>query len=87
MISTLSGAQQLYLANLNQTQNLMQTAENQLSSGYRVQRPSDDPINIEEILQIQSALGQNQQLQTNLNSVTSVGHRRYLVTKRSAATR
>jgi len=71
MISTLSGVQQLYLADLNQTQNQMQTAENQLSSGLAVQQASDDPGAITEILQIQSELGQNQQLQTNLSSVNS----------------
>ena len=71
MISTLSGTQQLYLANLGRTQNQMQTAENQLSSGYRVQQASDDPSVVAEILQINSELGQNQQLQTNLSSVTT----------------
>ena len=71
MISALSGVQQLYLADLTQTQNQMQTAENQLSSGLQVQQASDDPGAVMEILQIQSELGQNQQLQTNLNSATT----------------
>lgn len=71
MISTLSGVQQLYLVNLGRTQNQMQNAENQLSSGLQVQQPSDAPGAITEILQIQSELGQNQQLQTNLSGVTT----------------
>jgi flagellar hook-associated protein 3 FlgL len=71
MISPLSGSQQLYLANLNQTQNQMQTAEDQLSSGLQVQQPSDAPGAVTEILDLQSAIGQNQQLQTNLNSATT----------------
>lgn len=71
MISPLSGVQQLYLADLTQTQNQMQTVENQLSSGLQVQQASDDPGAVTEILQIQSELGQNQQLQTNLNSATT----------------
>ncbi len=72
MISPLSGVQQLYLADLTQTQNQMQTVKNQLSSGLQVQQASDDPGAVTEILQIQSELGQNQQLQTNLNSATTV---------------
>lgn len=71
MISTINGVQQLYLANLDRTQNQMQTAETQLSSGLQVQQPSDNPGAITEILQIQSELGQNQQLQTNLSGVTT----------------
>lgn len=71
MISTISGAQQLYLANLDRTQNQMQTAELQLSSGLRVQQASDDPTVITEIIQINSAIAGSQQLQTNLNGVTT----------------
>jgi len=71
MISTINGVQQLYLANLDRTQNQMQTAESQLSSGLQVQQPSDAPGAITEILQIDSEVAQNKQLQTNLNSVTT----------------
>lgn len=71
MISMLSGAQQLYLAELNQTQNQMQTAETQLSSGLAVQQASDNPGAVAEILQLQSEIGQSQQLQTNMNSATT----------------
>jgi len=64
-----SGATQAYLAGLTSNQQQMQKTEAQLSSGIRVQQPSDDPAAIEEILTIQNQIGQNQQVQTNLGTV------------------
>lgn len=65
-----SGSNRAFLANLNLTQQRMQTAQTQLSSGLRVQQASDDPSAIAEILQLQSDIAQNQQVQTNLNSIS-----------------
>jgi flagellar hook-associated protein 3 FlgL len=49
----------------------MQQAQAEVSSGLRVQQASDDPTEIAEILQLQGDISQNQQIQSNLNSVSS----------------
>lgn len=71
MISTLSGLNQQYLASLDRIQTQMQTAESQLTSGLRVQKPSDDPSAVNEILQLKYEINQNQQVQSNLSSVST----------------
>ena len=40
---TISASAQQYLADLNQTQAQIQQAQSQVSSGLKVQQPSDDP--------------------------------------------
>jgi flagellar hook-associated protein 3 FlgL len=64
----ISGATQSYLANLNRTENEVNQAQSEVTSGYRVQTPSDDPAAIPEILQYQADLNQNQQIQSNLST-------------------
>jgi flagellar hook-associated protein 3 FlgL len=64
-----SGASQAYLANLDRSQQQMQEAQSQISSGKRVQTPSDDPAAVAEILQITNQLAQNQQIQSNFSGV------------------
>jgi len=68
---TISASAQQYLADLNQTQNQINQAQSQVSSGLKVQQPSDDPAAISEILQLQTTLAQNQQIQSNLSGVTT----------------
>jgi flagellar hook-associated protein 3 FlgL len=67
---TISASAQQYLADLNQTQAQINQAQSQVSSGLKVQQASDDPSAITEILQLQTTLAQNQQIQTNLGSVS-----------------
>ena len=67
----ISGATQAYLADLSNTQTQIDRSQAEVSSGYKVQQPSDDPAAVTEILQIQAELGQNQQVQTNLGQVNS----------------
>jgi flagellar hook-associated protein 3 FlgL len=71
MILNVNGATQAYLANLNRTQQQINQAEAEVSSGFRVQTPSDDPAAVSSILQVQADIGSNQQVQANLGSVTS----------------
>jgi flagellar hook-associated protein 3 FlgL len=71
MISSLSGTSQRYLNDLNRIQTQMQSAELQLTSGLRVQKPSDDPAAVGDILQSKYQISQNQQIQSNLTSVTA----------------
>jgi len=49
----------------------MQQSQIEVSSGLRVQQASDDPTEIAEILQLQGDISQNQQIQSNLNGVSS----------------
>ena len=71
MFPNISGTTQQYLSDLARNEKQLQQAQGQISSGYRVQQPSDDPAAIAEILQTQMAIANNQQIQTNLSSVTT----------------
>jgi len=71
MFPIISGSTQAFLASLDATQSQMQQAQEEVSSGLRVQQASDDPTEIAEILQIQGDISQNQQIQSNLNGVSS----------------
>ena len=69
-IST-SLAQQLGVnAILNQQFKLSQT-QNQLSSGLRINNPSDDPAASVRILDIQQSIAQNNQYQSNIDTLNS----------------
>jgi flagellar hook-associated protein 3 FlgL len=71
MFPDISGSNQAFLASLNSIQLQMQQSQAEVSSGLRVQQASDDPTEIAEILQLQGDISQNQQIQSNLNSVSS----------------
>jgi flagellar hook-associated protein 3 FlgL len=71
MILPLKGSTLAYLADLDLTQKTMQKAQSQVSSGLRVQQPSDDPAAIGGILQLQADIVRNQQTQSNLGAVKS----------------
>jgi flagellar hook-associated protein 3 FlgL len=68
MFPNISGANQSYLANLMRTQAQMDQAQTEVSSGFKVQKPSDDPGAVAAILQVQADIGRNQQVQSNLGS-------------------
>jgi flagellar hook-associated protein 3 FlgL len=61
---------EIFLSNLQQIQNRMSTAEQQLSSGLRVSVASDDPDEISSILQLRAQIAGVQQTQENLANVT-----------------
>jgi flagellar hook-associated protein 3 FlgL len=71
MFPSISGATQQYLANLNQTETQLQQATAQISSGIAIEQPSDNPAAIPEILQTETAISNNKQIQSNLTNVTS----------------
>ena len=71
MVLSINGSIQAYLANLDHTQKQINQAASEVSSGYRVQEPSNDPADTTSILQEQADIGMNQQVQANLGSVTS----------------
>ena len=71
MFPSINGATQQYLANLNQTETRLQQATAQISSGIAVGQPSDNPAAISEILQTETAISNNKQIQSNLTNVTA----------------
>jgi flagellar hook-associated protein 3 FlgL len=70
MILNISGATQAYLANLDRTQQQINQASAEVSSGLSVQQPSDNPAAVPVILQTLADIAANQQIQSNLSSVT-----------------
>ncbi len=61
---------EIFLSDLQQIQNRMSTAEQQLSSGLRVSVASDAPDQISSILQLRAQIAGVQQTQQNLSTVT-----------------
>lgn len=56
------------LRNLETAQNGMENIQNQLSTGYRINQPSDDPVGTENAMQLQSTISSVTQWQANANS-------------------
>jgi flagellar hook-associated protein 3 FlgL len=71
MVLNINGSMQAFLADLNRTQQQINQSSSEVSSGFRVQEPSDDPAAVASILQTQAELGLNQQIQYNLGNVAS----------------
>jgi flagellar hook-associated protein 3 FlgL len=70
MIPSINPNTALFLSNLQQIENRMSTANQQLSSGLRVSVASDDPDEISSILQLRAQIAGVQQTQENLSNVT-----------------
>lgn len=66
MIRTFSATTEQFLSSLKLSQARSAKAMEELSSGYRVNRPSDSPADVVSILHIQSDVVRTQQTQTNL---------------------
>ena len=69
MVPNITGTTQRYLADLDRTTTAIQRAQAQVSSGLRLQTPSDDPAAAARILALQTEIGGNTQVQANLNTV------------------
>ena len=69
MISAPNGNTTRFLVDLDRTQNQSQQVQAQISSGLRVQQAGDDPAAIDAILDTQSSLRLNQQVQANIGTV------------------
>jgi flagellar hook-associated protein 3 FlgL len=69
MLDSLSTLDTTFLRNLNDISDRMQRAQNQMSSGLRVQKPSDAPDEIGRMLQLRASLDGNAQARTNLGRV------------------
>lgn len=71
MISNLSAQTQQFLADINNIEQQINVANQQVSSGLKIQVASDDPDAISELLQLRSSLQMNQQVTNNLTLATS----------------
>jgi flagellar hook-associated protein 3 FlgL len=60
-----------FLSNLNNNMKGMDNLQNQLSTGRRLNKPSDDPVGISFSMRYRSELSANEQYQSNTNSATS----------------
>jgi flagellar hook-associated protein 3 FlgL len=74
MLAGLDAYTSTFLSNLNATENRINQANEQLSSGYRVNQPSDDPGAIDAILDYQGQIEQVTQTQSNLSQATTVSN-------------
>jgi flagellar hook-associated protein 3 FlgL len=70
MIQNSDSVGQQFLANLQLLQEQMAQTQAQVSSGYRISQPSDDPADLGDVLQLESDLGQVTQVSNNLSSVS-----------------
>ncbi|MGP8246775.1 MAG: hypothetical protein ACLQVN_19930 [Bryobacteraceae bacterium] len=66
MYTTLNAQAQLFVANLERTQQNMDDATAELSSGLQVTQASDAPDQVDLLLQLRANLQQNTQIQSNL---------------------
>ena len=71
MIQNISTSADSFLAAVNQLQARVQRAQEAIGSGLRVNKPSDDPSVVSDILQINSSLARNTQIAQNLANVTA----------------
>lgn len=69
MIQSLSAAGQEFLANMQTLQQQIQTTQEQISSGFKINKPSDAPAAVGDVLQLESALGRVNQVSNNLGLV------------------
>ncbi|MFC6231945.1 flagellar hook-associated protein FlgL [Paenibacillus allorhizosphaerae] len=60
------------LRNVNTNLTRMQNNQEQLSTGRRINRPSDDPVGMAFSLRYRSELSENEQYESNLNSAMSL---------------
>ena len=69
MLPGVNGSTEKYLADLDRIQGTMDLVQRRLSSGVRVERPSDDPAAVSAILNKQSQIAGSTQAQNNLNQL------------------
>jgi flagellar hook-associated protein 3 FlgL len=74
MLAGLDSYTSTFLSNLNATEQRISQANQQLSTGYRVNQPSDDPGAIDAILEYQGQIDSVTQIQSNLSQATTVAN-------------
>lgn len=71
MIQGISGTDVQFLANLQLLTQQTETTQEQISSGKQINTPSDDPAELQDVLELESELANTNQVVTNLGQVTS----------------
>jgi len=71
MITNLTPTSAIFLANVNRLERSLAEANAEISSGKKVNVASDDPGEIQSLLQLRTDERQNTQIQSNLNSATA----------------
>src|SRR5436309_14755653 len=71
MLQALDPARNQFLNDLSTLQKRMTKTQAELTSGVRISKPSDDPTAVGDILQLQSDIGRDTQVTSNLNGVKS----------------
>jgi flagellar hook-associated protein 3 FlgL len=69
MVTTIDGSAEKFLTDLDRIQANAERAQRQLSSGLKVEHPSDAPDQIRDIVRLRAEVHRNAQIQTNLSSV------------------
>jgi flagellar hook-associated protein 3 FlgL len=69
MIQNISPSADAFLAAINQLEAKVARAQGEIGNGLRVNKPSDDPSVVSDILQINSTLARNTQIGQNLSNV------------------
>jgi flagellar hook-associated protein 3 FlgL len=69
MFNTVSTATNRFLADLSSLEKRLMTSQEQVSSGLRMQKVSDDPDQVSNLLQLKAQLAHNTQLKFNLGRV------------------
>ena len=68
MLSTIKPAGERFVNSINDIQSRLAVAQQQIGTGLKVNQPSDAPDQISPILQLHSAIQQNQDIQAGLNT-------------------
>ena len=84
MISSLDPSSQTFLTGLNQIQQRLQTAQQQLTTGLKINNVSDDPSQIANLWQTRANLAQVQQINSNLGNVCGITESKVCVQWRTA---
>jgi flagellar hook-associated protein 3 FlgL len=74
MLAGLQAYTSTFLSAVNAAETRINTANQQLSSGYRINVPSDDPGAIDAILGFQSQIDRVTQIQSNLSRATTIAN-------------
>lgn len=71
MIGAIDPSSAQFLANLDMISQRQQNAQNQVSSGLKITKPSDSPGQVTQLLDAQSSVNRVTQIGTNLSSIKS----------------
>jgi flagellar hook-associated protein 3 FlgL len=69
MIEFFNPSTQMFLSGMDRIQARLQRAQQQLTTGLRINSVSDDPDQISNLMQVRSSIAQTQQITTNLGRV------------------